>query len=228
MSDTFPAQSSGIGSFIIGVSAIGSENYSTITTTLNAYPYAEYTNDPYIPAFFGSFNSISQGYLDWFNQTPLSVWTNPNISGLLLDWIGQGIYGISRPVLSSLTTTTTSGLATMPLATGPLAALAYSSSGTAVVATDDIYKRCLTWALYKADGSQASLHWIRRRTARFIFGPYGVDVSPNYFSQVQVTISGDAVTITVPNDTSGQWFQQCINNKVLPLPFQLTYSVTLA
>lgn len=228
MSDSFPQQTSGIGSFIIGVSTIGGYNLSTITETLNAYPYAQYTNDPYIPAFFEAFNAISQGYLDWFNQTPLSVWTVPGISGLLLDWIGNGIYGIPRPVLSSLTTETTAGLATIPLATTPLASLQHSSSGTATIADDDIYKRCLTWALYKADGSQASLHWLRRRVARFIFGPYGGDVVPNYFSQVQITLSGSTVTMTVPNTIIGQTFQQCINDRVLPLPFQLSYSVTLA
>lgn len=228
MNDNFPAQTSGIGEFAIGVSEIGAVNLSTITQTLNAYPYAQYTNDPYIPAFFEAFNGISQGYLDWFNQTPLSVWTEAGISGPLLDWIGNGIYGIARPVLSSLTTSTTAGLATIPLATTPLATLQFESSGTATIANDDIYKRCLTWALYKADGNQASLHWIRRRVARFIWGAYGADVAPDYFSQVQVTQSGSAVTMTVPNTIIGQTFQQCINDRILSLPFQCSYSVTLA
>ncbi|MDE2470211.1 MAG: hypothetical protein KGL35_16045 [Bradyrhizobium sp.] len=227
MSDTFPFQPSGMGSFITGVSAIGNEFYSTVQTILPAYPYAQYTDDPYLPAFFTAHNEIAQGYLDWFNQTPLSVWTNSNISGLLLDWIGQGIYGIARPVLSSIVTATTAGLATIPLATQALATMQTQTSGTAQIANDDIYKRCLTWALYLADGKQASLHWLRRRVARFIFGPHGADVAPDYFSQVQVTISGSAVTITAPNNSSGQFFQQCVSSGVLPLPFQLSYTVTL-
>lgn len=228
MSDSFPPQPSAIGSFAIGVSAIGDVAYSSAATTLPAYPYKQYTDDPYIPAFFTAYTGIAQGYLDWFNTTPLAVYTNAAISGLLLDWIGQGIYGIARPVLSSIVSGTTAGMATRPLATYPLDTLLAQTSGTAQIASDDVYKRCMTWALYKGDGNQASLHWMRRRVARWIFGPYGADVPVDDFSQINVTISGSTVTITVPNNATGQLFQQCVGDDILPIPFQLSATVTLA
>src|ERR1700743_1192449 len=69
-----------------------------------AYAYRQYADDPDIVAFFNAYNKLSQPYLDWFNQTPLSLYTSPHVNGPLLDWISEGIYGVPRPVFSSLTT----------------------------------------------------------------------------------------------------------------------------
>jgi len=43
---------------------------------------------------------------------------------------------------------------------------------------DDIFKRILTWNLYKGDGNRFSMRWLKRRIARFLFGVNGIDPQP--------------------------------------------------
>src|ERR1700754_959742 len=111
-----------------------------------SYAYDQFSDDEAIQAFVSSFNGLAQGYLDFFNSTPLSVYTSPNISGALLDWIGQGIYGIERPIISSITSTlVSSAYNTAPYNVGPYGVLKVKKSGSVSIVDDDIYKRTLTW-----------------------------------------------------------------------------------
>lgn len=168
------------------------ESFSTdpLQQIIYAYLYQEYQGDPDVQAFFDSYNSLSQGYLDWFNQNPLSVYTSPNISGPLLDWIGQGIYGIQRPVISSVTSRViSSAYNTGAYDTGPYGVRKVKSSGSVTVVNDDIYKRVLTWHLYLGDGRQMSVMWLRRRVARFIYGTNGSDVPADDFHNISIARS---------------------------------------
>ena len=144
---------------------------------LPAYPYLEYSDDDNIQGFFSALNGLQQGYLDWFNQTPLAVYTASSISGLLLDWCATGIYGISRPVLSTQSVTNIGAWNSYAWNTPPWDGARVTTSGTVTVATDDIYKRVLTWHLYRGDGNVPSITWLRRRVARFIYGAGGTDIS---------------------------------------------------
>jgi hypothetical protein len=148
-----------------------------LTTQIQSYIYQEFADDLNVVAFSDSYNAISQSYLDWANQTPLSVWSNPNVSGPLLDWIGQGIYGISRPVFSSLVRKFQAGLGVLPLGTTALAEGRLFQSGTATTATDDYYRRTLTWWLYAGNGRYFNVEVLRLKVARFIFGANGSDVT---------------------------------------------------
>lgn len=149
---------------------------------LPAYPYAQYSDDVDVQAFFGSLNALAQSYLLWFNGTPLSVYTSAGISGPLLDWVANGVYGIARPVLLTTTSSFTSGLDTFPLGFTPLDTPYTTTSGTATIANDDVYKRVLTWYLYRGDGFRISAPWLRKRVARFLYGTAGGDVT---LTQVQ-------------------------------------------
>lgn len=197
-----------------------------LQTILPQYLYWQYSADTNLQAFVASFNVLAQSYLDWFNQTPLSVYTNASISGPLLDWVGNGVYGIPRPVLSTSSTTIESAYGRTVYAYPPAyGAINYMSSGTATIATDDIYKRVMTWILYRGDGQYFSIPWLKRRVARFLYGPYGSDLPTVLNTPPSVTISGSTYTITVPAGSSSTAFQQCMNNGVLPLPFQYNYTV---
>jgi hypothetical protein len=145
---------------------------------IQAYPYQQYSKNADIRAFFDAYNACTQTFLDWFNETPLGVWTSPNISGALLDWIGQGLYGIRRPVFSTLETTYLSS-ATGLLPTGVIATSGSTSSesGTAVFATDDYYKRTLTWFLYIGDGRHFNVTVFRKKVARWLYGVNGTDIT---------------------------------------------------
>lgn len=202
-------------------------SYKPLSTILPAYPYKEYTDDQDIVAIFTSYTGLAQNYLDWFNSTPLGVYTNASISGPLLDWIAEGIYGIPRPVLSSLTTSFRAGLGTSFLGSHALGEGLYASSGTATVANDDIYKRVLTWWLYRGDGQQMSIPWLRRRVARFIYGVNGSDVDIGELPNISISVSSSALSVTVPSVPSGDFFKQVVDNGILALPFLLPMTVTI-
>lgn len=206
-----------------------SESFSTLPaqTVTPSYLYAQYSGDADLQAFVDAYNSITQGYLNWFNTTPLGLYTGPNINGLLLDWIGQGVYGVPRPVIGTFTTGATNALNTMPVNARAVNENLTTSSGTATVVNDDIYKRALTWRMYRGDGVQMSIPWVRRRVARFAFGAGGADIDIGLLPNVGITQSGSAMTITVATSPATQAMQSLISQGHLPLPFQMTYTVTL-
>jgi len=43
----------------------------------------------------------------------------------------------------------------------------------AVLTSDDVYRRILTWHFYKGDGNYLSIRWLKRRVWRFIYGKNG-------------------------------------------------------
>ena len=161
-----------------------------LQTTIPAVAYQEYIDDLNVVAFFDSYTAISQGYLNYSNSTPLSVWSNANISGPLLDWIGQGIYGISRPVFSSLVRRFRAGLNSRPLNTQALNSGKLFQSGTATQATDDYYRRVLTWWLYVGNGRNFNVEILRLKVARFIYGVDGTDVTLSQAQTIHIEPQG--------------------------------------
>jgi len=156
-----------------------------------AYLYQQYFDDESLSAFFQTLNQKMQGYADWFNGTPLGVYTADSISGPLLDWVGLGLYGIVRPVISNVVEITDGAYNTDASYTDelPYNDIKTGSSGRAYVASDDIYKRVLTWYQYAGDGRQASIMWLRRRVARFIYGTNGTDVPNDALATISITNS---------------------------------------
>ena len=191
-----------------------------------SYLYKEYSDDDDLQAFVDSQNALAQGYLDWFNQTPLGLYTAPNINGGLLDWVGQGVYGISRPVLSSVTSQTIAGLNSAAYDTVELDGFRYTSSGTASPASDDIYKRVLTWNLYRGDGQFFTIGWLKNRVNRFLYGVNGTDY-PVLNEPPSITVSGNTFTISVFNDPFLQSLKQALANGAIALPFQYNYTFVI-
>jgi len=234
------------------------ESFSTspLAAVIPTYVYSQFADDPDIQAFFAGLNTTAQGYVDWFLQTPLSVYTSANINGPLLDWIGQGIYGISRPVISTLASRSYGAYNTLPYNTQAYGTRKHVNSGTAQAASDDIYKRTLTWHTYLGDGRQMSIQWLRRRVARFIFGANGADVPIDDSFQISITrsitgfagafgsapyntqaygtrkmrhtLAARSLTITVPAGQNSQIFQVLLNEGYLALPFQVRITVIVA
>jgi hypothetical protein len=234
------------------------ESFSTqpLQQVIESYVYGQFADDPDIQAFFAGLNTEGQGYLDWFLNTPLSVYTSPAISGPLLDWIGQGIYGISRPVISTSTTRTRGYYNAVAYDAISYNRLKRLQSGTAQVASDDIYKRTLTWYTYLGDGRQMSIMWLRRRVARFIFGVNGTDIPVDYLQQISIeqtpsafsdaygtyaynttpynmrrkgrNAADHALQITVPAGSASRTFQALVNEGYLALPFQVKFTIVVA
>lgn len=231
------------------------ESFSITPTQqlIQQYAYLEYSDDTDITAFVNSFNSIAQTYLDWFNQTPLSVYTSAGINGQLLDWVADGIYGINRPTLSNQNTVITTGMNNYAMNTQAMNALNYAQTGVYNVVSDDIFKRVLTWYLYKNDGEFTSIEWLRRRVARFIYGANGADIDNNSMINVHITLSNapttgamdtramntlamntltinngtvsKSLTISVPASQMATTFAQLVQQGYLAMPFQVTYKV---
>lgn len=220
-----------------------------------AYLYDEYSDDSDLQAFIAAYNALAQGYIDWFNTTPLGFYTSPNITGQLLDWTAEGIYGIKRPVISSLLTRTIGSMNSQPMNVVAMNQHTILRGGTAQVASDDIYKRVLTWILYRGDGMQSSIIWLRKRVARFIYGANGSDVPLSDTLNVGIIrpnlpavgalnsipmntramntrasrnkMAAHTLEIVLPSSTISQQFVNLLQQGYLPVPFQVTFRVAL-
>jgi hypothetical protein len=174
---------------------------TTLTQTIPAYLYQQYNSDAACQAFFTAFNTLAQGYVDWFVNTPLGVWTNPNITGTLLDWIALGLYGMDRPTLSSGLFLSKGPYNTWAYNTIPYNKFTLIGPSNIAVTTDDIFKRILTWNLYRGDGNVFSITWLKRRVMRFLLGTDGSAPNVDDTSPVSVTVGNNIVTIAINNGT---------------------------
>lgn len=206
----------GIGDFGIGITPIGGVQRPLSPPPLNLYPgaetfppieptgmqwsipsylYDEYNDDDDLQAFVYAYNDMAQAYVDWFNEINLPIYTG--LSGPLLDWVGQGVYGVMRPTLYSNQPYNVGEFNTYALNT-----IGFNEGGIfnditdVTVTDDDIYQRVITWHFYKGDGKQASAQWFRKRAVRFLYGANGSDYTAPA-QNVSVVIGGGFITITV-------------------------------
>lgn len=199
------------------------ESFSTapLQETIPSYLFQEYADDENLQAFVDAYNSIAQGYIDWFNQCPLGLYTSPFINGPLLDWVGEGVYGIKRPILTTTATTRRGGYNANAYNTIFYDGEYYSRTQTASIATDDIYKRVMTWHLYKGDGQQFCLQWLKNRISRFINGVNGSDW-PVLNDPPTITVSGAVFTVISYDNVAFRALKECYENGSLQFPFQYT------
>jgi hypothetical protein len=200
-----------------------------VTEAIAAYPYVQYQDDPHVGAFFSAYNVYAQAYLAYLVGLNLPVYTNGVIAGPLLDWVAQGIYGISRPALPSGSGTPARG----PFNTYALNTLAFNWAVAAVGAgytatSDDTFKRVITWFFYKGDGKTFTPRWLKRRINRFLNGLNGTDVANDQTYAISVNFTGyKQWTITLATGPEALIFQAAVKAGVIELPFQITWTVTL-
>jgi len=201
------------------------ESFSTLPLqqAVPSYLFKEYSDDEDLQAFVDGYNSLTQGYLDWFNTCPLGLYTAPGINGALLDWIGRGVYGIPRPVLSTQSTIVRAAYNEDPYDTVPYDGLTKSTSGAAALASDDIYKRMMTWNLYRGDGQMFTIGWLKNRVNRFINGAGGLDALV-LDNPPSITVSGNTFTITSFDDSVFTALQELVNARLVSVPFQYNFT----
>lgn len=163
----------------------------TLTKTLPSYLYQQYADDQDLQAFVDSFNAQAQQFVDWFVQIGLPVYTGPMIVGALLDWVGTGLYGLARPTLSSGVNQNIGAFNTVLFRTLPLDGRKVTGASNVAATSDDVYKRILTWHLYKGDGKQFNIKWLKRRIMRFLTGLNGADGPFDNTNQVSVSFGVD-------------------------------------
>jgi hypothetical protein len=221
---------------------------TSLLKIIPSYLYQQYSDDDDLQAFVSAYNGMAQDYVDWFNAVNLPIYSGPGVSDLLLDWVGEGLYGIPRPTLPFGSSQT--------VVVGPFNTIAFNTftfngsiAGTRGVGegigqfqigigaigvgsfapvSDDIYRRVLTWHTYKADGRQFSIPWLKRRVTRFLFEENGVGYNVDSTYDVNVTFDVDQCIIAIPASASmATVFQAAVDVGVLDLPFQYTFIVDL-
>ncbi len=169
---------------------------TTLTATIPSYLYKQFSDDDDLQAFVGSYNGFAQGYVDWFVDTPLGVYTSPNVTGTLLDWTLTGIYGIPRPTLSSGKFRSVGPYNTFAFNAWVTNRVKLIGPSDVAATSDDIYKRIATWNLYRGDGPRFNVRWLKRRIMRFLLGANGSAPNIDNTYPVSVTFgSGNLVSI---------------------------------
>jgi hypothetical protein len=167
-----------------------------LTATIPSYVYYEYSDDSDLRAFARAYNTLTQQYVTWFATIGLPVYTG--LTGPLLDWIANSLYGYYRPTLGGDGTLST---VTWVNNNGDPVTWVNDSGGTVTwttdnsyrptlggeLATDDVFQRCLTWEFFKGDGTQFTIAWLKRRVQRWLAGPNGIDPGVSQTYQVSVT-----------------------------------------
>jgi hypothetical protein len=208
---------------------------TSLQQILPAYVYKQYDDDENVTAFFQAYNTTAQQYLTWFVTVNLPIY--PGLYAPLLDWVAQGLYGLTRP---SLPIGVQRGIG--PLNTyqpNTLQPNQYIITGTVTDFTvnDDYFKRIITWHFFKGDGFTFSISWLKRRVMRFLIGVNGT--APNIDNVYPVSVSfneNNSILITVFNSPTytnitpgaAQVFQIAVSSGALMLPFQFIFNVAIS
>lgn len=196
-----------------------------------SYLYNQFADDESLQAYCSAFNEYAQSYLDWFNTVCLGDYRSTSLTGALLDWVADGIYGLRRVPLSTTKVKRTGPYNTSPFNTIPFAGMITDDESSTTTMSDDIFKRTMTWNLYEGDGFQFTTTWLKRRIMRFMTGENGND-GP-FYDTYDVSISWATsrtadITITVTESQEAMFstLNLCIVNGVLNLPLGYTFTLS--
>lgn len=204
-------------------------------TIIPSYLYEQYFDDEDLQAFVAVYNQMAQQRASWFCEISLPIYTSRTITGALLDWVAEGLYGIKRPALPTGIVTSIGPLNTWALNTIVLNKSVTTGAINYFVTTDDIFKRIITWHFWKGDGFVFSVRWLKRRIMRFLTGVSGL--APNIDDTDQVSVRfelGNEVVITLTLESDGLFplgtaliFQSAVASGAVELPFQFSFSVEI-
>jgi hypothetical protein len=169
---------------------------TTLQNIIPSYLYQQYSDDDDLQAFIIAYNELAQEVFSWFNTVNLPVYTQ--LSGALLDWVAEGLYGISRPTLINSENQNWGTYNTNTFNTLVFNGQKQIGQQTYYLTTDDLFKRIITWGFYKGDGRTFNISWLKRRIMRFLLGANGT--SPNIDNTYQISVSfgvGNQVNITI-------------------------------
>ena len=198
-----------------------------VTKISPSYLYTEYNDDADLQGFVDAQNVLAQDYLSWFVNAGLPVYTG--LSGSLLDWVAAGLYGLYRPVVPTSPDQFIGPYNTFAFNTLPFDGHKHIELPGHDLASDDMFKRYMTWQLYRGDGKAISTRWLKRRVVRFLTGVNGGAPNIDQTYGVSVSYSGAAVTVAIfpqYNALATAVFASLVAQGLLSLPFQNTFTVT--
>jgi hypothetical protein len=197
-----------------------------------SYLYQQYFDDEDLQAFVNAYNTLAQQYLDWFNNLNLPIYTLQ--SGLALDWVALGLYGLRRPSFPFGSITLSDGVYNstlfnvLPYDTGVIT----GTPQIALVATDDLFRRVITWNFYKGDGYQFNIKWLKNRVYRFLNDVDGIATPLDNTYKISVTFSPEnVINIVIYEKFQTEIvpiLQSAINSQILQTPFQYRFQVIAA
>jgi hypothetical protein len=213
---------------------------SNLANQIRAYAYQQYSDDPNITAWFAAYNfsvnyptpvegsptsPSAQNYLDLMNNLNLPNYSNK--TGDLLNWVAENIYGEIRHSLPIGTSRPVGLIDTYAYdeETSNSYRIQFSDTTTFTVG-DGVFKSIVQWNIFKGDGFQFTVTWLKRRVHRFLNGnPF----SQNTFDVSVTFTTATDVVITVPAiSTYGTALQAAVASRTVLLPFQYQFSVVLA
>jgi hypothetical protein len=214
-----------------------------LSTTIDSYLYTEYADDDDLQAFVSAYNQATQYYVDWFNTVGLAFY--PGLSGPLLDWVAEGLYGLEKTSLATPASAALGMFNTVPFNT--IVFNGYTpSTETYYSLSDDVFQRILTWDFFKGDGKRFSIRWLKRRIMRFIVGMNGIDPEPwnpgfvvgaENTQAIAVSVLSGVLTVTINQTLLSRFvqvtpgiltlFQLAFEGQVLDLPVQYTYACNI-
>lgn len=201
---------------------------TTLQNVIPSYLYQEYQDDDNLQALVASYNELSQEIIDFFNEINLPIYTSDIINGALLDWVAQGLYGITRPILSLGSIQIRGPFNTYTLDSIPFNGRKVINNNSFYRVSDDLFRRVITWNFYKGDGQIFSIRWLKRRIYRFLFGTNGTDVSvaATYLISVYFSASHEVQIVIFRGPLYSFILNQAINQGDLLTPFQYSFTVT--
>ena len=155
------------------------------------YPYLPYIDDDMVQAVMSGIGNYGQDYIDSFYALNLPIYTSKYSA--MLDWVGENLYGIKRPVFPIGNILTIGEINNAAINELELNKLMTLYPDQFLIATDDVYKRVITWHYYKGDGDAFTIRTLKRRVMRFLTDTrvdqtYQVSVSFGLNNQVNITI----------------------------------------
>lgn len=168
-----------------------------LSDIIKSYPYLQYSDDDNIRAFFDSFNALADEIYQWMVNANLPIFIGTGNGGDQLAWIAKGIYGQSPPILVSSKKTSIGPFNTVAFNSLPFNKVKTTEVTQQVVASDDLFKRIMTWNFYKGDGFNFTIPWLKRRVMRFLLGENGMDVANDQHWNISVLFSSGGVAITI-------------------------------
>jgi hypothetical protein len=199
-----------------------------LTNVIPSFVYAQFQDDDSVQAFVQAQNENTQAYIDLLNALNLPIYTSPPVSGPVLDWVAEGLYGMSRPTLSSGTIVAIGPLNTYACNVLACNQVEYLQSGVFYATNDDVFRRIITWHFSKADGKVFNTRWLKRRVVQFLNGANGILFNVDDTSQVSVTFgTGRQVNISIlagiRTVTGGAYCNGFACNTQAPNEFESTY-----
>jgi hypothetical protein len=213
----------------VGPNAVypGLPTQTSLQQSIPSYVYEQYADDDNIQAFNSSFNELNTQFLLWFNTLNLPIYTGGVVAGALLDWVGEGLYGMMRPSVTSGTVKGYAATNTFVINAQAINSRKKFSNQTSQTVSDDIYRRVITWNFYKGDGFVFCMAWLKRRVLRFLNGANGIDPGLDQTNAVSATVSGSVFVIKVPSGDPAilNLLNLLIGSQACHTPFQYSISV---